>query len=96
MSDVKMVDGEIIPLTDQEKMERNDAHKMAPTIRAARKHVSNAKKALTDSDGVILRCAECQMATPDEWMDYRKKLRAIINSGGGALPSKPDYPKGTA
>src|ERR1035437_2686172 len=46
------------------------------------------------SDKTILRCLEQGIPIPQEWKDYRMVLRAVITSGGGDVPSTPQYPTG--
>jgi len=95
MGDTKSVNGILVPLTDEEQTEHDARAAQWPTIQMAETQVKNAKAALLTSDVTVWRCCEGQVPVPVEWAAYRQALRAIVKSGGGALPAKPDYPKGT-
>jgi len=60
---------------------------------------ARAMAALNDSDTTVMRCYESGIALPDEWVKYRKALRAIVSASSGdgsqSLPARPDYPAGT-
>lgn len=60
---------------------------------------AQAMEMLSKSDTIIARCYENAVAVPADWIVYRKTLRAIVSSISGdstvALPTKPNYPKGT-
>lgn len=60
---------------------------------------TQARLSLTESDITILRCAEANVAVPDDWVTYRAALRAIVSAETGdpddALPTRPAYPAGT-
>lgn len=54
-----------------------------------------AQAALDRSDVTVVRCVSAGLAVPAEWQAYRVALRAIVNSGVGPLPARPDYPAGS-
>lgn len=58
-----------------------------------------ARRALTESDITVLRCAEAAVPVPQAWRDYRAALRAIVSAESGdpthGLPAQPAYPPGT-
>jgi hypothetical protein len=52
-----------------------------------------AYQALTESDIVIIRCLEDNIAIPATWKQYRQALRDIISDKSpGPLPTVPSYP----
>lgn len=57
--------------------------------------ISQAQAALDKTDSVAIRCLKAGVAFPSEWQTYVTSLRAIVNSGTGAMPTQPDYPAGT-
>ena len=60
---------------------------------------AEARSALAVSDTTVMRCYESGIALPDEWVKYRKALRAIVSASSGdgsqVLPGRPAYPSGT-
>ena len=62
---------------------------------AQRLVVRQARKALTDSDAVALRCFKASLPFPAEWHAYANALRQIIQTGTGTLPVRPAYPADT-
>lgn len=58
----------------------------------------SAFAALGKSDITISRCYECGVAVPNDWVEYRDKLRAIVNGSDTTsthLPIRPPWPQGT-
>ena len=64
----------------------------APAAPSAR---SRALAALSDTDGVAIRCFKVGVAFPDEWRVYVEQLREIVRADSGELPKKPAFPEGT-
>lgn len=61
-------------------------------------HAAAARDALDASDRVVLRCSEACMLVPDDWREYRAKLREIASAKSGeieALPAAPPFPSGS-
>lgn len=57
---------------------------------AKRTRHAQAQAALRESDIVVLRAYEQDIAVPLAWVDYRQALRDILNeTGGDILPSPP-------
>jgi len=54
-----------------------------------------AQALLDKSDQTVGRCYEAGIPVPQAWRDYRSALRAVVSSGSGVLPTRPDYPPGT-
>jgi hypothetical protein len=78
---------QVRPLDEAEQAERD---------RVARQVVSDtALRALADSDRTVMRCYEAAIPLPADWVAYRLALRAIVGTGVGPLPARPDYPAGT-
>jgi hypothetical protein len=61
----------------------------------AAKLVADAKTLLQLSDVTVTRCFEAGVSVPANWRDYRAALRAVVATGTGALPTRPEYPSGT-
>lgn len=95
MGDFKMVDGELVPLSDAEQAEHDNREKEWPGIEGAQRQVAAAREAMAESDMVAIRCFKAKVPFPKEWSLYVQELRAILSSGGGALPTKPEYPEGS-
>lgn len=103
MVEYKMVDGESVPLTEQEQAEYDSRQAAWPSQYAAQQLVSFALKSLSESDKTMLRTQEAislgltTWTTPDvvAWMTYRRALREIVSTKTGVLPDKPNYPSGT-
>lgn len=47
------------------------------------------------TDKTIIRCFECGVSVPAEWVTYRADLRVLIAAGSGIPPTQPSYPAGT-
>lgn len=54
-----------------------------------------AQALLSKSDQTVVRCYEGGVPVPDAWKVYRADLRAIVSTGLGSLPNRPEYPAGT-
>lgn len=55
----------------------------------------DAQALLDKSDQTVGRCFESGVPVPDAWKVYRAELRAIVSTGLGSLPNRPEYPAGT-
>ena len=54
-----------------------------------------AQALLDKSDQTVGRCYEGGVPVPEDWKVYRAELRAIVSTGLGSLPNRPEYPAGT-
>ena len=54
-----------------------------------------AQALLDKSDQTVGRCYEGGVPVPEAWKAYRAELRAIVSTGLGSLPNRPEYPAGT-
>lgn len=72
-------------------------------ILAANNLKAVAAEHLSDSDLTMTRVAEAVSLGLTTWttsdvvtfVEYRRELRTIINTGSGSIPTKPAYPAGT-
>ena len=72
------------------------AAKAAADAAASKAALQTQAQALLDkSDVTVLRCVSAQVTVPTEWQTYRVSLRAIVSSGTGTIPTRPNYPAGT-
>ena len=66
---------------------------IAPSVLAAKAALqAQAQSLLTASDIQVIRCVESGTTLPAAWVTYRTALRAVVSSGTGTIPIRPDWP----
>lgn len=86
--------GEVQMTADEEREFLADRASVAQNMQA--EAIKNAARAaLQANDRVAARCTKAGVAYPAEWLVYDESLRAVVQSGTGTIPSRPDYPAGT-
>lgn len=94
----RIVNGIEVPMTNEE-ISAWEAEQQALGAPSWSEYQGLSRAALEDSDVTVLRCIEHGVAVPDEWVAYRKSLRAIVGATSGdatlPLPVRPAYPPGT-
>ena len=48
---------------------------------------------LAESDLVAIRCVKDGIEYPQEWREYDRVLRAIVNGSDDEIPERPEYPE---